>query len=65
MRGYDAWLERPYQDACEAADRFLDWCETHNMDPDDPDAETFYNDYIDSLWEEPDNYNDEREEDDY
>ena len=53
---YDSWLERPYQDACEAADAFIDWCEDHNIDPEHPDAETLYNDYIDSQYEdyEPD-----------
>ena len=54
FRNYDAWLERPYQRAAEAADMFIDWCETHNIEPDDPDAEVLYQDYLDAQWEPPD-----------
>lgn len=61
--GYDSWLERPYQDAMEESERFTDWCEEHNIDPDDPDAETMYMDYIDASYEdyEPD-YDDPEDE---
>lgn len=40
--GYDAWLERPYQEMCEAADAFVDWCEANDIDPDDPNAEALF-----------------------
>lgn len=50
---YDSWLERPYQDAIEQSEAFVDWCEEHNIDPDDPNAETLYLNYLDALWEPP------------
>lgn len=33
------------------SERFVDWCEEHNIDPDDQDAEMLYNDYVDSMYE--------------
>jgi hypothetical protein len=65
LPGYDAWLERPHQDAIAESERFLDWCEEHNIDPDDPDAEMLYQDYIDSSYEDQYDDIDEREFDDY
>lgn len=38
FRNYDAWLERPYQEAAARADAFVDWCEREGVDPDAPDA---------------------------
>lgn len=61
---YDRRLEAPYQDAAEASERFTDWCEEHNMDPDHPDAETLYQDYIDAAYD-PDDLDDDDYEGDY
>lgn len=60
---YDSWLERPFQDAQEESDRFYDWCETHNIDSDDPNAESAYMDWIDSQWEPPEDDWDEDPDD--
>lgn len=46
--GYDAWLERPYQDMMEESDRFYAWCEEAGVDPDDPEADRLYADAMDS-----------------
>jgi hypothetical protein len=35
--GYDAWLERPYQDMMEEDERFADWAEEEGYDLDNPD----------------------------
>lgn len=54
--GYDAWLERPYQDMIDESDRFYEWAEEEGFDMDDPDqfkdAEDAYQDYIASLEED-------------
>ncbi len=42
LPGYDAWLERPYQQMCEESDRFIDWCEENDVDPEDDDATALY-----------------------
>ena len=49
--GYDAWLERPYQDMIEESDRYYEWCEEHDMDPDDEDAVTAYNLYLEDSYD--------------
>ena len=66
LPGFDRWLEQPYVDAAEAAERFENWCEAHNIEPENPDAETMYMDWVDAQWEEPD-YDefDEYERDDF
>lgn len=64
MSKYDAWLERPHQDALEESERFSDWCEEHGIEFDDPDAESAYMDWIESQFEEPD-YEDEFERDEF
>lgn len=48
---YDNWLERPYQDAWEAGERFVDWCEAHDFDPDDPNSERAYEEWLEDLAE--------------
>lgn len=53
LPGYDAWLSRPYEDAAIEAERYWDFCEEHGLDPDDPDSESLYSDYLD-LYDEPD-----------
>jgi hypothetical protein len=62
---YDQWLEQPYQDMYAETDEFLDWCETHNMSPDDSASDLAYVAWIDeqtdNYWEYEDGY----EEDDY
>ena len=63
---YDRWLERPYLDAADEAERFQDWCETHGIEFEDPDAESAYMDWIESQFEEPDVDADMRDDwDDY
>lgn len=66
LPGYDQWLERPYQDMIDEADRYFEWCEEHDFDPDDPDSENAYHEFISQLWEEPDWYDyDDQEPDDW
>lgn len=38
MRGYDAWLERPYVDAARQEEAFEKWCEAEDVEFDAPDA---------------------------
>lgn len=58
---YDAWLERPYQDMMDESDRYYQWCEDNDMDPDNEDSVTAYN-----LWcEDTYDYELEYEEFDY
>jgi hypothetical protein len=57
---YDNWLESVYQEMYEESDRYYDWCELHDADPDTPEAQAAYEDFIDSLFEPP-----EPDEDDY
>jgi hypothetical protein len=59
LPGYDAWLERPYQDACADADRYIEWCESRNMDPDEPESQVAYSDWIDSQWGDMEEYYDD------
>lgn len=48
--GYDAWLERPYQEMMEDGDKFIDWAESEGFDLEIPDearrAERRYEDYL-------------------
>lgn len=62
--GYDAWLERPFQEECERAEAYQNWCEAHDLDPESMDAKDAYNDYIDSQWEDFEDW-DEPDEDIY
>ena len=62
LPGYDAWLERPYQDACDAAEAYWTWCEARGFDPDTEEAADAYQDYIDSQWE---TYDSDYEPEDY
>lgn len=34
MSGYDAWLERPYQERAAEGDAYVAWCERSDLDPD-------------------------------
>lgn len=58
---YDNWLERPYQDAMEESDRFYEWCEANDVDPDSDEAETLYVDAMegDEYGWDPDDYESE------
>lgn len=38
---YDAWLERPYQDAAAESDAYVSWCEREGLDPDDDHYDEF------------------------
>lgn len=42
---YDAWLEKPIQDAYARGDAFIDWCEREDVDPDAPDAYARYEEW--------------------
>lgn len=48
--GFDAWLERPYQDMMDESERFLDWAEEEGYDFDNPEdmkkAEIEYEIYL-------------------
>lgn len=67
--GYDAWLERPYQDMIADADAFYDWAEANGFDLDDDDdlaeAELAYDEYLDSQYDDyyEDDFYPEDEED--
>lgn len=49
--GYDAWLERPYQEMMEEGEKFMDWCEENDFDPENLEAETAYQDWIEGQYE--------------
>lgn len=49
--GYDAWLERPYQDMMEETDRFIDWCDENELDPEDDEVEASYQEWIEAQYE--------------
>lgn len=59
LPGYDAWLERPYQDMMDQADRFMDWMEENGYEPDsdeeylraEQDYEAWLNDMAESWYE--------------
>lgn len=43
---YDTWLCAPYEEAAEEAEAFIAFCESRDLDPDDPKSETAYEDAI-------------------
>lgn len=49
--GYDAWLERPYQQMMEESERFYDWCEENEFDPDDEESENSYQEWMEVQYE--------------
>lgn len=53
--GYDAWLERPYQDMIAEADAFYDWAEAEGYDVESDEdlalAESAYEDYLESQYD--------------
>jgi len=54
--GYDAWLERPYQDMMDASEEFYEWAYENDYDVDDPEdmkaAEEDYQDYLAGMEED-------------
>lgn len=54
--GYDAWLERPYQDMMDESDRYVDWAEEYGYDLDDEiqsrDAEHAYQEHLEQMYED-------------
>ena len=56
LPGYDAWLERPFQDACDEAERYQVFCDERGFDPETAEAQEAYSDYIDSQWEAMEEY---------
>lgn len=67
---YDAWLERPIQDAYAREDAFTDWCEREDVDPEAPDAYARYEEWeqgqaemaAESQWDTRREYEEYREE---
>lgn len=51
MSNYDSYLEAPYQAMYEESDRFQDWCDENEVDPDSPDAESLHQEWIDEQAE--------------
>ncbi len=49
MSNYDAWLERPYVEAAEQAERFEAWCESEDIDSDQDDAWDLYEEAMADL----------------
>lgn len=49
---YDDWLVAPYEEAAERADAFTDFCEAHDLDPDDPGAEDAFDAHLEAAAEE-------------
>lgn len=49
--GYDAWLERPYQDMIDESDAYYDWCDTNGFDPDTEEADLAYTEWLDSQYD--------------
>jgi hypothetical protein len=62
--GYDAWLERPYQDMMDESDKYYAWCEENDLDPDDEDAVLAYSRWCDDTYEYELEF-DYEEDDDY
>lgn len=46
LSGYDSWLEEPFQRMCEESDRYYDFCEAKDLDPDSPEAEAAYEEFV-------------------
>jgi len=63
--GYDRWLVAPMESMMEEADRFFEFCEDHDLDPDDPDSQVIYSDYLESQYDFEPDYDYERDEDEY
>lgn len=53
--GYDAWLERPFQEMMEESDRFMEWAEENEYDLSDADdskeAEGAYQNWLEEQYE--------------
>lgn len=52
MANYDAWLEKPYQDAYAAEDGYVEWCEEEGLDP----AEDHFEAYEQAQADREDDY---------
>ena len=52
MRGYDAWLERPYVERAKDDEAFEKFCEEQDIDPDGPHAWSLFEDWRDGCLEE-------------
>lgn len=62
FRNYDAWLEAPYQQMCKEADDYIGFCEEYEIDPDHESSEVAYAEYMDSVYDDLDDYDFEEEE---
>lgn len=51
LSNYDTWLNAPMEHMMDETERYADWCEAHEVDPDDPEAENAYDDWISDLYE--------------
>lgn len=55
---YDAWLEKPYQDAAAEAEAYAQWCEREGHDPDDD----LWDEFNDAMAEAKEDYEVDRYE---
>lgn len=54
LPNYDSWLCAPYERAAEESERYYQFCEDRDVDPDSVDAESLYQDYLDSVLDDYD-----------
>jgi hypothetical protein len=52
MSAYDRWLEAPYQRAAAEEAQFETFCENFDLDPEAPDSEQLFQDYISEDYRE-------------
>lgn len=62
LNNYDSWLVSPMERAEAESERYYAFCESHGLDPNNPESERAYEDFCDELFEEPDY---DMEEEDY
>lgn len=46
---YDNWLVAPYEEASARWDAFVDFCDSRDLDPDDPGAEAAYEEHLEAV----------------
>ena len=51
MKDYDNWLVAPYEQMERESDQYYQWCEDHDFDPDDMDAELEYEAWLQDQYE--------------
>lgn len=43
---YDSWLEAPYQQMMDESDRYYEWAEASDLDPDSEETLAAYDDFL-------------------